>query len=210
MEDRDRLGQRDGQVEEQRALPGLLGGLEPQLAPAFGGGVRLGGQQLRRTRRRLCGRRSAACPAGCRPGPCARRTAGRTARAPPSGRARSRVPRRPAPTSGRAALRRFRWPGCSSRPRPWPGRGRPASRCSPGRSPCSGSRQPPTAPPPAGAAELTMIIRWCMGVTQPRVMDQEWQNGRSRSETTDVVVGSRRGRPIGRKDVLDLSFRTFR
>ena len=47
VEDRDRLGQRQGQVEEQRALPGLLDGLGPQLAFAFGGGVRLGGQQLR-------------------------------------------------------------------------------------------------------------------------------------------------------------------
>ena len=47
MEDRDRLGQRQGQVEEQRALPGLLDGLGPQFALAFGGGVRLGGQQLR-------------------------------------------------------------------------------------------------------------------------------------------------------------------
>jgi hypothetical protein len=47
MEDRDRLGQRNGQVEEQRALPGLLGRLDPQLVLAVGGGVRLGGHQLR-------------------------------------------------------------------------------------------------------------------------------------------------------------------
>jgi hypothetical protein len=47
VEDRDRLGQRQGQVEEQRALPGLLGGLGAEFAFAFGGGVRLGGQQLR-------------------------------------------------------------------------------------------------------------------------------------------------------------------
>ena len=45
VEDRDRLGQRDRQVEEQGALPGLLGGFGPQFALAFGGGVRLGGQQ---------------------------------------------------------------------------------------------------------------------------------------------------------------------
>ena len=45
MEDRDGLGQGQGQVEEQRALPGLPGCLDPQLASAFGGGVRLGGQQ---------------------------------------------------------------------------------------------------------------------------------------------------------------------
>jgi hypothetical protein len=47
VEDRDRLGQRDGQVEEQRALAGLPGGFDPQFAAAFGGGMRLGGQQLR-------------------------------------------------------------------------------------------------------------------------------------------------------------------
>ena len=45
MEDRDGLGQRQGQVEKERALPGLPGGLDPQLALAVGGGVRLGGQQ---------------------------------------------------------------------------------------------------------------------------------------------------------------------
>jgi hypothetical protein len=36
--------QRDGQVEEQGAWPGLAGGLDPQLVLALGGGVRLGGQ----------------------------------------------------------------------------------------------------------------------------------------------------------------------
>ena len=45
MEDRDRLGQRDRQVEEQRALAGLPGGFDPQFVLASGGGVRLGGQQ---------------------------------------------------------------------------------------------------------------------------------------------------------------------
>ena len=45
MEDRDRFGQRDRQVEEEGALPSLLDGLGPQFALAFGGGVRLGGQQ---------------------------------------------------------------------------------------------------------------------------------------------------------------------
>ena len=47
MEDRDRLGQRQGQVEEEGALAGLLDGLGAEFAFAFGGGVRLGGQQLR-------------------------------------------------------------------------------------------------------------------------------------------------------------------
>ena len=47
VEDRDRLGERNRQVEEERALAGLLDGLGPELALAFGGGVRLGGQQLR-------------------------------------------------------------------------------------------------------------------------------------------------------------------
>jgi len=45
VEDRDRLGQRDRQVEEQRALPRLLDGLGAEFALAFGCGVRLGGQQ---------------------------------------------------------------------------------------------------------------------------------------------------------------------
>jgi hypothetical protein len=47
VEDRDRLGQRQGQVEEQRALPGAADSLGTELAAAFGGGVRLGGQELR-------------------------------------------------------------------------------------------------------------------------------------------------------------------
>ena len=46
MEDRDRFGQRDRQVEEQRALAGLLDGFDPKLVLAFGGGVRLGGIQV--------------------------------------------------------------------------------------------------------------------------------------------------------------------
>ena len=46
VEDRDRLGQRQGQVEEQRALPGLADGFGPQFALALGGSVRFGGQQL--------------------------------------------------------------------------------------------------------------------------------------------------------------------
>ena len=45
VEDRDRLRQRQGQVEEQRALPRLPGRLQPQHALALAGGVRLGGQQ---------------------------------------------------------------------------------------------------------------------------------------------------------------------
>ena len=47
VEERDRLRQRQGQVEEQRALTGLSDRLGAQLAFAVGGGVRLGGQQLR-------------------------------------------------------------------------------------------------------------------------------------------------------------------
>ena len=108
-----------------------------------------------RTRPRSSGRRPEACSAGCRRGPCAGRRAGRRACARPSGRARSRGPGRLGPTSGRAAPRRSRWPGCSSWPRPWPGRGRPASRCSPGRSPCSGSRQPPPANAPPSRSGRT-------------------------------------------------------
>lgn len=38
VEHGDRVGQRDGQVEEQGALPGLAGGLDPQLVLALGGG----------------------------------------------------------------------------------------------------------------------------------------------------------------------------
>jgi hypothetical protein len=45
VEDRDRLGQRDRQVEEKGALPCFLDGLGAEFAFAFGGGVRLGGQQ---------------------------------------------------------------------------------------------------------------------------------------------------------------------
>jgi hypothetical protein len=45
VEDRDRLRQRQGQVEVQRALPGLAGGFGPQFVLAFGRGVLFGGQQ---------------------------------------------------------------------------------------------------------------------------------------------------------------------
>jgi hypothetical protein len=45
VEERDRLGQRDRQVEEQRALLGLPDGLGAEFALAFGGGAWLGGQQ---------------------------------------------------------------------------------------------------------------------------------------------------------------------
>jgi hypothetical protein len=45
VEERDRLGQRDRQVEEEGALPRLPDGLSAEFALAFGGGVRLGGQQ---------------------------------------------------------------------------------------------------------------------------------------------------------------------
>ena len=44
VEDRDALGQRQGQVEEERALPGPADGLGAELALALGGGVRLGSQ----------------------------------------------------------------------------------------------------------------------------------------------------------------------
>ena len=46
VKDRDRLGQRDGQVEEQGALARLSGGLDPQFPLALRRGMRLGGQQL--------------------------------------------------------------------------------------------------------------------------------------------------------------------
>ena len=45
VEDRDRFGERNRQIEEERALPGLSDRFGPQLALAFGGGVRLSGQQ---------------------------------------------------------------------------------------------------------------------------------------------------------------------
>src|SRR6185437_8769424 len=47
MEDGNALGERNRQVEEQWALPGVLDGLGAEFALAFGGGVRLGGQQFR-------------------------------------------------------------------------------------------------------------------------------------------------------------------
>ena len=47
VEERDRLGQRQGQVEEEGTLAGLLDRLGPQFAFAFGGRVRLGREQQR-------------------------------------------------------------------------------------------------------------------------------------------------------------------
>ena len=47
MEDRDRLRQRQGQIEEQRALPRLAARAGPQLSLPLRCGLRLGGQQPR-------------------------------------------------------------------------------------------------------------------------------------------------------------------
>jgi len=38
----------------------------------------------------------------------------------------------------------------------------------------------------AGVAELPIHIRWCMGVTLGTITHTGWQNGRSRSETRNV------------------------
>jgi hypothetical protein len=46
VEDRDGFGEREGQVEEQGALAGSVDGFGAEFAFAFGGGVRLGGQEL--------------------------------------------------------------------------------------------------------------------------------------------------------------------
>ena len=45
VEDRNGLGERQGQVEEEGALTGLLSGFDPQFMLAICGGVRFGGQQ---------------------------------------------------------------------------------------------------------------------------------------------------------------------
>ena len=148
VEDRDRLRQRNRQVKEQGALPGPVDSLGPEFALALGSGMRLGGQKLRV---QVGGFAAAAR------GPAQLSAVGAFALAEqqvvrlaldPSGRARSREPWLLGPTTGQAALRHSRWPGCSSWPRPWPGRGRPASRCSQGHSPCSASRQLPLSPAP--------------------------------------------------------------
>ena len=125
-----------------------LDGLGPQLALAFGGGVRLGGQQLRVQVGGFAAVARGPAQLGAVGGFALAEQQVVRLRARPSGRARSRAPWRRGPTSGPAAHRRSRWPGCSSWPRPWPGRGRPASRCSQGHSPCSASRQPPLSPAP--------------------------------------------------------------
>jgi hypothetical protein len=150
--------------EEQRALPGLAGGSKPQVPAAFGGGVRLGGQQrlVYVSGFTAAGR----CPAklGAVGGLAfAEQQVVRLA-IESSGLVRSRGPLRLVPTTGRAALPRSRWPGGSSWPRPWTGCGPPGSRCTPGHSPCLGSPPPPPANRPPAAAELSMLIGWCMGV----------------------------------------------
>ena len=79
VEDRDALGQRNRQVEEQGALAGLPDGLGPELALAFGGGVRLGGQQLDVQVDGFAAAVRRPAEPGCHPEPGARRTADRTA-----------------------------------------------------------------------------------------------------------------------------------
>ena len=113
VEDRDRLGQRQGQVEEQRALPRLLDRLGPKLALAFGGGMPLGGQQRGVHVGGLAAatRRAAKLSAGGRFTLAEQKIvpfaldglAGLEAE-----RSGARSP------SGRAVLLRSRWPGCSS------------------------------------------------------------------------------------------------
>jgi hypothetical protein len=55
----------------------------------------------------------------------------------------------------------------------WPGRRPPASRCSPGHSPYSGSPPPPPANPSPTTAELPMLIGWCMGVGLEQTIIQD-------------------------------------
>jgi len=80
-------------------------------------------------------------------------------------------PRGAASLCGPAVLPRSRWPGCSTRSRPWPGRGPPAARCSPGHSPWSGSRRPTNGP-------------WRCGKTTAIIGREEGQGARFPSKDT--------------------------
>ncbi len=172
VENRDRLRQRDRQVKEQRALPGLLGRLDPELALAVGGGVRLGGQQLRV-------QVGGFATAVWRP---AQLGAVRGLAL-----AEQQVIRLALDHLARLEAKSFgAWtPPEAGRFSPaFAGlevvAGRKLDRTavhllperSPGRTPCSASRRPPPANPPPAGAGLPMIIRWCMGVELRLVTDQ--------------------------------------
>ncbi len=152
VEDRDGLRQRQGQVEEQRALPRLAarrGRAAPASAPR---GLRLGGQQP--------GIDLSGLPAAARR-PAQRRAIGslplaeqQVVRVTLDHLARGEAERlaRRGPTSGQEARRPSRSPRCNNRPGSSPGTGRSASTRSPGRSPCSACRQQPatTSAPQSG------------------------------------------------------------
>ncbi len=118
VEDRDRLGQRDRQVEEQRALAGLPGGLDPQFGAALGGGVRLGGQQLRGQVGGFAAVARWAAELGAVGSfTLAEQQVIRFALDPLAIVEAQRFWRR-GPTSAPAVHLRSRWPGCNSWPRP--------------------------------------------------------------------------------------------
>ena len=168
MEDRDRLRQRQGQVEEQRALPRLPGRLQPQLPLALGGGVRLGGQQP-------------GVDVGGFPAAARRPAQRRAVRGLPL--AEQQVIRLPLDH-----LARLEAEGLRARPPPAAGRlpaalagldvipGRVLRRVAVDLAPdvvqvitlAQGrdNRQTDLCHRGPEAAELTMIIRWCMGVRQ--------------------------------------------
>ena len=167
VEDRDGLGQRDRQVEEERALPGLPGGFQAQLVPAFGGGVRLGGQQP--------GVQVRGFPAAVR-GPAQRGAVGGFALA------EQQVIRFALDhLAGLEAERFGAWapPAAGRLSAGFAGldvvAGRVLDRAAVDLLPdvvqvvalAQGrDNRHRLIPPPAEAAELTMIIRWCMGVSE--------------------------------------------
>ena len=174
VEDRDRLRQRQGQVEVQRAQPRLPGSFQPQLTLTLGGRLRLGGQQP--------GVDAGGVPPAARR-PAQRGAVGRLALAEQqvvraalnylaglkAERPRARTP----PAAGRL-------PAALAGLDVIPGRilGCAAVDLAPdvvqvialgqGRD----NRQTDLYPRRPEAAELTMIIRWCMGVTDWKIMDQ--------------------------------------
>jgi hypothetical protein len=212
VEDGDRLRQRQGQVEEQRALPGLPDGLQPQFPLALGGRVRLGVQQAGVDVRGLpAAAWRPAQPRSVGGFPLAEQKVIWPALDQLTRLEAKRLRAGAPPAAGRLAahlagldvvVRRVLAETLVDLP---PDVVKVVALAQ-GRD----NRQP-AYQRPAGATGLTMIIRWCMGVMRFLIMDQSSQSKQSRSFIGNCAKkreGHRRAGILDRLENQDLTVTT--